>query len=510
MSSHSQKLCFLFKPTKAITLALFLILLSGGIAVRLIDLHDLPLDYAASRQLHSFLMAREFYYRMDTPHTLSMPQDQRAFGISAGQGEPRLEPPIMEYFSALVYRMFDREIMIVPRLISICFWVIGGIPLFLTAKRLMNLSGAFTAFAIYLFLPFGVVYSRTFQPDSMTIMFILWAWFFQLSWYQDKNWKNAILAGLFTGIALLTKITMVFFVGLPMTVIVLIDGIQSALKNKQVYYMALLSLTPAVLFNLLSATLGNNAESIFENRFFFELYLQPRWYADWIALAKNAVSYHFLILSLFSIALAKKELPRAFLLAIWGAFLIFTFVFAYHVHTHDYYHLPLVPITAFSIGLLFSVSYDAIDTSKPHFFSRIMLVIACILAIAFSIRTSRGMMVGQNYEHEAQYWAELGETIGNNVDVIALTHDYGYRLSYWGGIYSKLWPTGGDIYAKELMGTDPDDYIAFFDNEIKGYDVFLVTLLGDLDRQTELKDYLYQQYPYESGNGYVIFDLQNE
>ena len=139
-----------------------------------------------------------------------------------------------------------------------------------------------------------------------------------------------------------------------------------------------------------------------------------------------------------------------------------------------------------------------------------MLVIACILAIAFSIRTSRGMMVGQNYEHEAQYWAELGETIGNNVDVIALTHDYGYRLSYWGGIYSKLWPTGGDIYAKELMGTDPDDYIAFFDNEIKGYDVFLVTLLGDLDRQTELKDYLYQQYPYESCNGYVIFDLQNE
>lgn len=508
MEQSQQKIFFLLKPRKWIILALFLLLMAGAIGIRLIDLQDLPLDYAATRQLHSFLMAREYYYQMDTPNTLAMPQDEREFGINVGSWEPRIEPPIMEYLTAYIYAAFDREVMVVPRLLSIIFWVVGGIPVFLLSKRLMNLNGAFTTVAIYLYLPFGVVYSRTFQPDPMAIMFMLWAWLFQVRWFQENNWKNAVLAGLFTGIAVLVKATSLYFVGFPIAALVLLNGIKPALKNKQVYLMAALSLAPAVIFNLISATLGNNAESIFDNRFFPELFIRPGWYADWLALAKNATSYHFLVLSLVGIALAATKPARAFLIAIWGAYIAFGYTLAYHIYTHDYYHLPLVALAAVSVGVVVSAVSQALDNTQLKTFPRILLALAALLGLAFGARTSRGMMVGANYQHEAQYWADLGESIGSNAKVIALTHDYGYRLSYWGGVYAHLWPSGGDMAAKELMGTVPESFINFFTSETNGYDYFLVTLLGDLNRQPELKEYLFANYPYESGDGYLLFDLR--
>ncbi|NSW53675.1 MAG: glycosyltransferase family 39 protein [Anaerolineae bacterium] len=508
MKQDQQKILFLLQPTRASILAVFLVFIIGAVGVRLIDRNDLPLDYAATRQMHSFLIAREFYYRMDTPNTLAMPQDLRQFGIMTGSVEPRIEPPLMEYATALVYAVFDREIMLAPRLLSILFWVIGGIPIFLLGRRLMSLNGAFVALALYLFLPYGVVYSRTFQPDPMAIMFMLWAWYFQIRWSQEKTWKSTVLAGSFTGIAVLVKATSLFFVGFPIAVLVLMNGIKPALKNRQVYLMAALSLAPAVVFNLVSATLGGNAESIFDSRFYPGLFIQPGWYGDWLALAKNAVSYHFLVLSLIGIALAEQKAVRDFLLSLWTAYIAFGFTFAYHIYTHDYYHQPLVPLAALSVGLAVSTAATALKPNSIKLFTRIVLAAAFLAAVAFGIRTSRGMMVGENYQHEAQYWAELGQKIGTQPKVVALTHDYGYRLSYWGGVYARLWPSGGDIAARELTGSNPDDFLAWFNTQTEGYDLFLVTLLGDLERQPDLKAHLFANYSYESGDGWYLFDLR--
>ena len=52
------------KPTKPVVLILLILFLLAGLGVRLIDLTDLPLDFAATRQLHSFIMARGYYYEM--------------------------------------------------------------------------------------------------------------------------------------------------------------------------------------------------------------------------------------------------------------------------------------------------------------------------------------------------------------------------------------------------------------------------------------------------------------
>ena len=70
----------------------------------------------------------------------------------------------MEYLVANTYRVLGKENIVIPRLYSILFWMLGGVGLYLAAKKLTTLSGAFVALAVYLFTPFGVIASRCFNP----------------------------------------------------------------------------------------------------------------------------------------------------------------------------------------------------------------------------------------------------------------------------------------------------------------------------------------------------------
>ena len=60
--------------------------------------------------------------------------------------------------------------------------------------------------------------------------------------------------------------------------------------------------------------------------------------------------------------------------------------------------------------------------------------------------------------------------------MVALTHDYGYRLSYWGFISPRLWATQGDQAVDRLSGTAEKPFAEQFSQSTQGYDYFLVTL----------------------------------
>jgi hypothetical protein len=97
----------------------------------------------------------------------------------------------------------------------------SGLGLFLLARKLMPLMGAFAVLAFYLFTPQAAIYSRNFQPDPLMVMLIAWALYFQYLWWEKDTTRNAILAGLFTGLAILVKAPAVFFVGFPIAGLVL-------------------------------------------------------------------------------------------------------------------------------------------------------------------------------------------------------------------------------------------------------------------------------------------------
>ncbi len=500
---------FLIKASRKLELGLFLLLMLLGIGVRLLDLTDLPFDFAATRQLHSFILARGYYYEMNTPATNALPADIRDFAINASHGEPVIEPPLMELLTANTYRLLGGENLVVPRLFSILFWVLGGAGLYLAARMVTSRSGAFVALAVFLFMPFGVIASRSFQPDPLMVGSICWALYFQLRWNREDNWKNAILAGLFTGLTLFVKVIAVFFVGIPLLGLVLNKGWKDWIKNPRIYVMAALSLLPALVYNLLSATVGGNSSSILGTRFFPNLFTQIQFYAGWSTLIRGAVGFGAFILSLIAVLLIANRSHRVFFISMWIGYMLYGFTVAYHISTHNYYELPLFPIISIGVGIVAGVIVDRLAKVDLSRVAKVLVWGMFLLLVAVNINEARGTLYSENYRGEQAFWQNIGNLVGHNSRVVALTEDYGGRLSFFGTVNAQIYSSTGDQRLTQLTSGSAPEFASLFAEKTAGMDYFLVTDLSDFDAQPALKEFLFKTYTYQSGDGYYIFDLHS-
>ena len=118
----------------------------------------------------------------------------------------------------------------------------------------------------------------------------------------------------------------------------------------------------------------------------------------------------------------------------------------------------------------------------------------------------RDEMKAVDYRPQEAYWAEIHDALGHEASVIALTEDYGNRLSYWGWQKAALWPSSGDLYQAQARGNQRNIEKLFSEMAAKK-DLFLVTDLEDYARQTELQSLLADFPAIVQGDGYLIYDL---
>jgi hypothetical protein len=119
-----------FPSRTARTTALFVIF-ALGIAIRLYDLTDLPLDFHPTRQMLSALKARGMYYENRT----DVSSEERVFAIQQWKIRASVEPEFFERVVASTYQ-FTGEQLWISRVYSSAFWIIGGAFLFLSFPSL--------------------------------------------------------------------------------------------------------------------------------------------------------------------------------------------------------------------------------------------------------------------------------------------------------------------------------------------------------------------------------------
>jgi len=161
-----------FFSSRAIRIAAFLFLFITAWAIRMYDLTDLPLDFHPTRQLLSATKARAFYFRTKP---VGISAEEREIGIRQAKLKAQVEPVILERLVAYTYR-FTGEQLWVARIYSSLFWIIGGIFLFVLVRDLVCFDAAIFSTAYYLFFPYTIIASRSFQPDPLMVMFILIFW----------------------------------------------------------------------------------------------------------------------------------------------------------------------------------------------------------------------------------------------------------------------------------------------------------------------------------------------
>ena len=170
--------------TRAAWITALLVIFILGFAIRFYDLADLPLDFHPTRQLRSALIARGMYYQ-----TLKdAPADQRAFAIQQWKFLASLEPEFFERVVAFTYQ-FTGEKVWIARIYSSLFWLVGALFLFLLARELTSMDGALAASAFYLFSPYAVIASRSFQPDPLMVMLII------IFWWAVYKWSTITFGG---------------------------------------------------------------------------------------------------------------------------------------------------------------------------------------------------------------------------------------------------------------------------------------------------------------------------
>ena len=483
-------------------IAALVLLLGLGLGIRLYDLTDLPLDFHPTRQLLSALKARGMYYETLT----DAPADQRGFAIQQWKARAAIEPEIVERMVAFTYQ-FTGEQLWVARVYSSLFWVIGAFFLFLLARQLTSADGALVATAFYLFAPYAVSASRSFQPDPLMVMLIiifLWAVY---KWSDEPtSYKWAIIAGLFGGFAIYVKFVAVFSViGGGLGSALKRDSVLETLRRPQVYVMTVLGILPGAAYVIYGVWIAGYLGQQFGGRFIPALLLSPSYYLGWIGMLNNVVGAVALMLGLLGLFFLDNE-KRRFALGLWAGYAFFGLYFNYHISSHDYYSLPLIPIVALSLAPLADWFFTQLNKLAPTRLTRLFIISILFFGIFASLWNIRAGMKRIDYRPEAQMWAEISQKIGDK-NVVGLTQDYGSRLAYWGWKSITSWQTYGDlVYHDDLRGAQ-SDFEQQFESIASKKELFVVTDFEDLNRQPFLKEKL-SGYPiFAEGAGYVIYDL---
>ena len=444
-----------------------------------------------------------------------------------------VEPVIFERVVAFTYRITGEQIWI-ARVYSSIFWLVGGIFLFLLIRDLVSFEGAVFSITYYLFFPYSIIASRAFQPDPLMVMFILAFWWMFMRWvnisfirapeehrdYSERSASEdeagrgagvstALLAGLFGGLAILIKFSAAFFVisaalGLGLSRFTL----RELFRNVQVWLIVLIGLLPALAYLIYGIFIGGYLGGQFSGRFIPELLLNPVNYLQWSTKADLAAGGLFIMLGLLGLFLVKDKQLQSFMIGLWIAYLAYSLFFNYHIATHDYYHLPLIPIVAVSLSPLGDWFFARLTESSPRPWMRSAVYLILLFGLFSVLWNVRNQMKAVDYRPEAAMWAEVGEQLADK-RVVALTQDYGSRLEYWGLMTVAAWPYVGDINYIDARGG-----AFFFDELFNEYsskrDYFLVTDFDEFDRQSELRDKLFNSHLiYAEGNGYLIFDLRS-
>jgi 4-amino-4-deoxy-L-arabinose transferase-like glycosyltransferase len=479
------------------------LMLLAAFALRMYDLTNPPLDFASTRQLYSALKARAMYYQ----YLPDAPEWQREVAAMGNLGN--IEPPLMETLVAQTWRLTGEHLW-VARIYSALFWVLGGLALYLLARELTASTGAaLISTLIYLFVPYGVIASRAFQPDPLMValaVYSLWALF---RWQNTGKWKWVVLFGVFGGLTLFVKNLSVFVVaGAFVGVLLGVRSLKRVLRNPQVWTMGILLVLPVGVYMVYGMITGG-LEGQFALRFFPNLWLDPAFYFSWQNLMSTVTGFAVWTAGIIGVFLSDGRRERPFLLGMWIGYILYGFTFSYHFITHDYYHLPLIPIAALSVAPLVKLVLERFSERNPGLFTRLVLVVLVLFGVSVQSWYAIAKMKSQDYHNEPAFWQEVGDILGHNINVIGLTQDYGYRLLYWGWQNSTAWLTSADISVRYLAGQNVD-VAAQFAEDTAGKQFFVVTMFGELDNQPVIKDYLYSHFPiYAQTDEYVIFDLQH-
>ncbi|GBD96592.1 dolichyl-phosphate-mannose-protein mannosyltransferase [bacterium BMS3Abin06] len=519
-------------------------LFAVAFGVRIHNINTPLLDFAPLRQYQSAHITRGYY--LETLETVPEWKKEVA-RLNAKRMGLLLEPRILESATLLGYRILGGEYLWVPRVLSSIFWLIGGIFLYLTARKIASQGGALLSTAFYLFLPFGISASRAFQPDPMMIMMLLCSIFTILRYHEQPSISGLLIAAAASALAMFIKPYSLFLIfSLFISLAVYRHGIRKALMNPNLLIFTCLSFLPVVAYYIwgIFSNVGFLQEQA-QASLLPQLLLKPYFWKDWLIMIGRVTGYIPFMAALLGFLIISRGLSRALLSGLWIGYFLFGLFFTVHIHTHEYYQLQFIPVVAFSIGqagaLAGSRLLNFLDSKKRVIIFALLLIVTIAgmglairqmqregdkkglrTAAAFiGINTQFPKFIKGDFRREVKIAEEIGEIVGHSTNTVLLTPNFGRVIAYYGELSGLPWPISGSLRERKERGLRIPGKEELFNERyllIRTHgkyikytpDFFIITDFREFENQTDLKEFLNANFPVTARTeDYLIFDLSS-
>lgn len=316
-----------------------------GLSLRLYKI-DLPLlEFNPSRQVQTADISRNFYrdgFNILSPTVSYFGREKQKFLV---------EFPLYNISVAFLYKIFANTNEYVGRLFSILGWVLSFFLLYQLAKKYSGKVSATVAIFFYSLSPLSVLTSRSFQPDQWMLTLSLASIYFI---DKSKNIKMFFyLSIIFSSLSMLIKITSILFTLVP--VVYLIKKNYADWKFKSIVYVSF-AILPAFFWYLYASIAGRAGEvltgaSELSNWFGIGVFAQFKYWSNMFGFENN-LALSPIGIALLLVGLATRLKKNQFVLYFWfGSLILYFLLFNKHSMTHEYYHLPFLPIAAIFIGI---------------------------------------------------------------------------------------------------------------------------------------------------------------
>jgi 4-amino-4-deoxy-L-arabinose transferase-like glycosyltransferase len=416
--------------------------------------------------------------------------------------------------------------------------MLGGWFLYLIATRLIGPAAAMVALGVYLFLPFVIEASRSFQPDSLLLAAMLAA-IYAIVLYDEERSRGWLLgAGALAGFAILVKpgIAAYFVIGAFLSLAVARHGLRRALWSRELVVFGILASAPTLIYFLTNhgafspSPSGDNEPELVQPFLQPDLLGQSFFWKNWAASVASALgspgpTVGKAVGALVAIAAATggwllaPGRARALAIGWLAAYILFAFTFTYNVATHPYYSLPLIPLVALGVGNLGAELLSRLGDSAAARLSAAGGAVAVVAGLALLVplaerytffpggptlrRDSPELAVGQ--------FERIGDLVGHSERTLALDRGDGFALRYYGDFAGADWPNAADLRADRLSGDSPtfEQRLRDAESELGGpARYFVATDPSDLLEQREFVDYLKTSgCPLAESSDYVVYRL---
>jgi len=511
-SSSPHRVAASSKPIFSLTVrtVLLILLFASALGIRLYRITDAPLAFHATRQYRSALLARGYYYELLD----SVPEPRKRVATVAKDRMGILEPPVSELVASVAYWLSGGERLWIPNLLSSLYWMAGGVFLFLLVAYLASADAALISTVFYLFLPYGVEASRSFQPDPLMVMLFMGSVHFVVRYFDQPSGRRLGAAVVCSAMAIFIKPVCLFPIfGAFAAAAFATHGLRGSVVRRAHWIFIVASLMPTAVYYTYGLFIGQFLKTQAQMSFMPSLLLKSDFWNGWLMLISHVLGYTMLLLALLGGVMFRSGLPRALVIGLWIGYFLYGLIFTYHIHTHDYYHLPLIPIVALSLAPVVDSIFERLGRLLPGRGSGLLATGAIIAGLLLSAHQGPWRRPRPDPEPIREMMRSVGQVVNHSANTVLLAHSRGKPLQFYGAIAGINWPDSNELWAKKLRGKPElaaeERLRRMMDKHSLEY--FIVTNLRDFFQQEDLKALLTRRFPLITRTDhYWVFDLRTD